>query len=72
MADYFAIGGHSVFSESDVWAAKIETERGPVVRVWEYDRNRARNPHYNRISGDMTREREIARGCRAQPYHLAG
>ena len=30
--------GHSVFSESDTWAAKLETERGPVVRVWEYDR----------------------------------
>jgi hypothetical protein len=30
--------GHSVFSESDVWAARIQTERGPVVRVYEYDR----------------------------------
>ena len=28
--------GHSVFSESDVWAAKLETKRGPVIRVWEY------------------------------------
>lgn len=30
--------GHSVFSESDVWAAKIATARGDVLRVWEYDR----------------------------------
>ena len=30
--------GHSVFTESPVWAAKLETELGPLVRVWEYDR----------------------------------
>eukprot|EP01052_Picozoa_sp_SAG31_P051686 SAG31_NODE_12390_length_945_cov_1.630024_2_plen_112_part_00 len=27
-----------MFSESDVWAARVQTERGPVVRVYEYDR----------------------------------
>ena len=30
--------GHSVFSEAPVWTAVLPTERGPVVRVWEYDR----------------------------------
>eukprot|EP01084_Bolivina_argentea_P150117 262158_1 len=30
--------GHSVFTESPTFLATIETERGPVVRVWEYDR----------------------------------
>ena len=30
--------GHSVFSESPSYLAKIETERGPVIRAWEYDR----------------------------------
>lgn len=30
--------GHSVFTESPVWTAKMETELGPLVRVWEYDR----------------------------------
>jgi hypothetical protein len=30
--------GHSVFAESPAWVAKVDTPRGPVVRVWEYDR----------------------------------
>ena len=30
--------GHSVFSESDSFLAVLDTERGPVVRAWEYDR----------------------------------
>ena len=30
--------GHSVFTESPVWTATLDTELGPVVRVWEYDR----------------------------------
>ncbi len=30
--------GHSAFSESPVWVAKIDTEKGPAVRVYEYDR----------------------------------
>ena len=30
--------GHSVFSESPVWTAVLNTTLGPVVRVWEYDR----------------------------------
>lgn len=30
--------GHSAFSESPVHVAKLDTERGPVVRVYEYDR----------------------------------
>jgi len=30
--------GHSVFSESPTYLATIDTERGPVVRAWEYDR----------------------------------
>eukprot|EP00658_Telonema_sp_P-2_P038159 TRINITY_DN2741_c0_g2_i2.p1 TRINITY_DN2741_c0_g2~~TRINITY_DN2741_c0_g2_i2.p1 ORF type:complete len:753 (-),score=124.49 TRINITY_DN2741_c0_g2_i2:115-2373(-) len=30
--------GHSVFSESSSYLAKIQTERGIVVRAWEYDR----------------------------------
>jgi hypothetical protein len=30
--------GHSVFTESPSFLAKINTERGPVVRAWEYDR----------------------------------
>lgn len=31
--------GHSVFTESPVWTAVLETELGPLVRVWEYDRH---------------------------------
>jgi hypothetical protein len=30
--------GHSAFTEERVWAAKLTTERGDVVRVYEYDR----------------------------------
>ena len=30
--------GHTVTTESNVWTARLETERGPVVRVYEYDR----------------------------------
>ena len=30
--------GHSVFSESDAYLAVLDTERGPVLRTWEYDR----------------------------------
>eukprot|EP00756_Hemistasia_phaeocysticola_P062386 Hpha_TRINITY_DN5820_c0_g1::TRINITY_DN5820_c0_g1_i1::g.45580::m.45580 len=30
--------GHSVFTESPTYMATIDTERGAVVRVWEYDR----------------------------------
>ena len=30
--------GHSVFTESPVWTAVLDTEYGPLVRVWEYDR----------------------------------
>lgn len=30
--------GHSVFTESPTFLAKLETERGTVVRAWEYDR----------------------------------
>ena len=30
--------GHSVFSESPAWVGVLQTGRGPVVRVWEYDR----------------------------------
>lgn len=30
--------GHSVFTESPVYAATIPSERGPITRVWEYDR----------------------------------
>ena len=30
--------GHSFHTESDVWAAKIPTERGDVLRLYEYDR----------------------------------
>ena len=30
--------GHSTSTESDVFAASFESERGPVVRIWEYDR----------------------------------
>ena len=30
--------GHSAFSESPVHVAKLDMERGPVVRVYEYDR----------------------------------
>jgi len=30
--------GHSAFSETQVFTARIETERGPMVRVYEYDR----------------------------------
>lgn len=30
--------GHSAFTEDQVWAAKLETSRGDVIRVWEYDR----------------------------------
>ena len=30
--------GHSVFSESPTFVAKLDTERGPVIRAWEYDR----------------------------------
>ena len=30
--------GHSAFSESKVWVAKLDTEKGPAVRVYEYDR----------------------------------
>ena len=30
--------GHSVSTESDVFAASFTSARGPVVRLWEYDR----------------------------------
>ena len=30
--------GHSAFTEEQVWAAVLSTERGDVVRVYEYDR----------------------------------
>eukprot|EP01062_Namystynia_karyoxenos_P073074 TRINITY_DN69916_c0_g1_i1.p1 TRINITY_DN69916_c0_g1~~TRINITY_DN69916_c0_g1_i1.p1 ORF type:complete len:812 (+),score=297.14 TRINITY_DN69916_c0_g1_i1:83-2437(+) len=30
--------GHSVFSEEDVFLARIPTAKGDVVRVWEFDR----------------------------------
>jgi len=30
--------GHSAFSETQVYLAKINTERGPIVRVYEFDR----------------------------------
>ena len=30
--------GHSAFTEERVWAAKLSTTRGDVVRVYEYDR----------------------------------
>ena len=30
--------GHSACTEEAVWTAKLETERGPVVRVYEFDR----------------------------------
>lgn len=32
------IVGHSAFSESPVFVAKIETYKGPAIRVYEYDR----------------------------------
>ena len=31
--------GHSVFTESPVWTAVLETDYGPLVRVWEFDRH---------------------------------
>lgn len=30
--------GHSVFSETQVFMAQVDTERGPILRVYEYDR----------------------------------
>ena len=30
--------GHSVFTESMVYSARIPTEKGDIIRVWEYDR----------------------------------
>ena len=30
--------GHWVGTERDVWAAKLQTTKGPAVRVWEFDR----------------------------------
>jgi hypothetical protein len=30
--------GHSAFTEERVWAARLKTERGDVVRVYEFDR----------------------------------
>jgi len=30
--------GHSAFTEDTVWAAKIETKKGDVIRVYEFDR----------------------------------
>ena len=30
--------GHSASSEAPVWAAAIPTEKGTVVRVWDFDR----------------------------------
>ena len=30
--------GHSAFAESPAWVGLLRTPRGPVVRVWEYDR----------------------------------
>lgn len=30
--------GHSAFTEERVWAAKLQTERGEMVRVYEFDR----------------------------------
>lgn len=33
--------GHSVFSERPAFLGKIDTDRGPVLRAWEYDRRNA-------------------------------
>ena len=33
--------GHSAFTEERVWAAKLSTERGEMVRVYEFDRYRS-------------------------------
>ena len=30
--------GHSAFTEERVWAARLATERGDMVRIWEFDR----------------------------------
>jgi hypothetical protein len=30
--------GHSAFTESPVWMGELETEKGPLVRVFEFDR----------------------------------
>ena len=30
--------GHSAFTEERVWAARVPTERGDMVRIYEYDR----------------------------------
>lgn len=30
--------GHSAFAERETYAAKFDTEKGPVIRVWEFDR----------------------------------
>jgi Domain of unknown function (DUF5107) len=30
--------GHSVFTEAPVWTAVLNTTYGPIVRVWEFDR----------------------------------
>ena len=30
--------GHSAFSETQTYMARVETERGPLVRVYEFDR----------------------------------
>ena len=30
--------GHSVFAESPAYVALVETEKGPVLRAYEYDR----------------------------------
>lgn len=32
------IVGHSVFTESPTWTAIVDTEKGPMVRVFEFDR----------------------------------
>ena len=32
------VSGHSVFSDDDVHAALLSTERGPLLRIWEFDR----------------------------------
>jgi hypothetical protein len=33
--------GHSAFTEERVWAARLQTARGEMVRIWEFDRYNA-------------------------------
>ena len=56
--------GHSVFTEAPTYTAVIETAKGPVVRVWEYDRQ-----NHTVWSVDMLFDDEEEQSGHSNHYH---